>query len=401
MKYKRIAAFTASVILFLCCCSNSSTTINKEDSSVAEITESNPDITAETAVTYSNIENVTTEVPEETESLTWQKAYIDYIESFFEENSEIYSYFSFSLIYLDDDDIPELFVNTGGEASGEIVATFFNGQLQTEQLSRLGSEYIERSGLLYCDNGHMGHYPVYIIKLENGEFSEIGSGLRTYRAAEEGEDTFYALDENGEPINEFYWEEQPVSEDEFYENIDALFDREQGIRPERLYSVEEMISILETGACTFAGHRYELIQANVTWEEAQELCMEKGGYLATITSPDEQDAVAAQIAEEGKQDISFYVGYRYYKWGGDDFLGARWINADGSFTDAEHLYNFWEYSAPDYDARQPREWEDNDCGLVKYYDSTEQIYLFEAPLDLLTVSPEYTDFMGYICEFDE
>lgn len=345
----------------------------------------------ETAEGISQIETETADVPEETESAAWRTTYADYIDGLWKDGQPD-SAFSFSLIYLDNDDIPELFISTACEADGEIAVTYYDGKISEESLPRMGSMYIERSGLIYTNTGHMGYYPVYIRKLEKGEFSVIGSGIRTER-----------LDnENDNLIKDYEWEGKMVSEEEYNDHIDLMFDREQGICPERRYSSEEMLSLLKTGKCTSAGHRYELIEDDVTWEEAQTLCHEKGGYLATITSPDEQDAVAALIAKEEKQDISFYVGYRSSEWIGEEFYGSRWINKDGSLTDAFNLYNFRKYSSPDYEPGQYKWDRDHtDCGLVKYYNREEQIYLFEAPENLPDVSPEYSGKMGYICEFDE
>ncbi len=394
-RHKRNFILIVVFMMFFSSCGNNTNTMNSEERTVTEITENNSETTIK--ATEIHTDNDKLETQPEPESLTWQKAYVDYLESFWGDR-EPYTQFSYSLIYLDNDDIPELFICTGAEAGGEIVATYFDGQVQTEQISRMGARYIERSGLIYCNNGHMGFYPVYIIKLENGEFSKIGTGEYFFIMDDEYR---YILDEDGIPIEEYRWEGETVSEGVFHEQINALFNIEQGVHPQRMYSMEELFSVLETGVHTSAGHRYELIQKDITWAEAQALCKEKGGYLATITSPDEQDIVATQIAKEEKQNISFYVGYRYNEWIGEEFFASRWINADGSFIVASPLDNFWEYSAPDYDYRN-KEWENdqNDCGLVKYYDSTKQIYLFNAPEELLASSPKYSGKIGFICEFD-
>ncbi len=387
MKYK--LCFTAIFALLLTCCTSNKTLL-EESLNITEYAEESFTATINDIVPT---DDNTAVLSSEFVASGWRRAYAEYIKKFSD-----CSYFSYSLIYLDDDDIPELFVSTGGEASGEIVLTYFNEQVYEQPISRLGTKYIERSGLLYCDNGHMGYYPVYIKKLESGVFSDIATGTRCCRLSEEGKILF---DENDSLIMEYVWEDDVVSEDIFYTNIDTIFNREQGVYPNRRYSMVELLSVLNTGGSTSASHRYELIQDNVTWQEAQAFCKEKGGYLATITSPDEQDAVAAQIAKEEKMDVSFYVGYRSNEWVGENFLSSRWINADGSYTYANFLYDFGRYSAPDYDSKKS-EWdsENKDCGLIKYYDSVSQIYLFDAPEDLLTVSPEYSGVMGYICEFD-
>lgn len=343
-----------------------------------------------------NAENISNAKPEYSPK-PWETAYADYIYSICEDNETSID-MSFSLIFLDDDDIPELFIGTGGEAGGEIVLTYYNNEIVSQHLSRLGSQYIERSGLIYTNTGHMGVYPVEIRKLVNGEFLEIASGKEMFRSSKEN--LGYELDDEGQPISDYVWEGETVTEEEFYAKIDEAFDREQGIWPERCYSAKEMISKLRTGACTSEGHHYELIQADVdSWEEAQKLCKEKGGYLATITSPDEQDAIAAQIAAENMGDVSFYVGYRNGEKINGEHYADRWINFDGSFTMCGFMYGLWKYDAPDYE-HDEWDYEYHDCGLIKYYESTNQIYLFEAPERLLDISPEYTGKMGYICEYD-
>lgn len=85
-----------------------------------------------------------------------------------------------------------------------------------------------------------------------------------------------------------------------------------------------------------------------------ELCHSKGGYLATITSPDEAEVIADLIRTENRKDIAFYVGYRSCEWVGDEFMDYRWINSDGSYTNTM-LKAVSAYNAPDHDEIQ-QEW---------------------------------------------
>lgn len=119
----------------------------------------------------------------------WSLAYANYIESL-----EGASWYNYMLIYLDKDDVPELFVSTECEAGGEIVATYYHGEVKTYQLSRLGTQYIAYSGLMYTDTGHMDYYPVYITRLENGMFNKIADGTFTDAVCLEGLSDYYAPD---------------------------------------------------------------------------------------------------------------------------------------------------------------------------------------------------------------
>lgn len=400
----------APVLLMLSGCNNSvnqieSSTSGYENQSIEETYIEESETISESDKTTLSTEETIKKIQTDYKPEPWETAYADYIDNMWDGKKPDYR-FNFSLIYLDDNDIPEMFIKTSSEAGGEIVLTYYDNEIKQQQLSRIGSIYIERSGLIYSNNGHMGIYPVQIRKLENGEFSVIGSGDKMFRnGMENGE--LYELDEEGNPISDYKWEGESVNEETFNNKIDEIFDREQGIRPERIYLAEEMVSKLRTGACISDGHRYELIQEDVdSWLEAQQLCKEKGGYLATITSPDEQDKIAEQIAEENKEDVSYYVGYRESEWiNGEEsreFYPSRWINSDGSFTEFGSIDGLWCYDAPDYKMGND-EWDIDywDCGLIKYYESTKQIYLFNAPDNLLDVSPEYLGKMGFICEYDE
>ena len=108
---------------------------------------------------------------------TWQEAYIDFMnkpESIIWLNGDDWE--EYSLIYVDDDDIPELYIYTGGMASGEFVISFYDGNLGVMNRGRIGLRYIEYGGRLYSGAGNMGFHPCNVYLLEKGEFSEIGTG---------------------------------------------------------------------------------------------------------------------------------------------------------------------------------------------------------------------------------
>ncbi len=332
----------------------------------------------------------------------WSQAYARYLEN----GSEYYSFagnseVTYALIYVDNNDIPEMLINTGYEASGELVVTYYNGQIVEQYLSRIGTTYAERSGYLYTDTGHMDYYPVEITKLENGVFSLVASGIR-YVSQED-----YArmqADPNYPYTLTCEWEGIAVTEEEFNSHIAEYYDIEQGKRPDSFYTYDEFLYLLKNGKWFSYDHSYELIKMDCTWEEAQNICREKGGYLATITCKDEASVIASLIKQQGLTDISFYVGYRCSEWIGDSFYSYRWINGDGSYTEVmPSMYSFWDYDAPDYDYEYT-EWsfenDEQDCGLAKYYPENEMIYIFEAPDNLLQISPEYQGKMGFICETD-
>ncbi len=334
----------------------------------------------------------------------WRKAYIDYLEKgngtvVFSEYSSMFTY---TLVYVDDDDIPELLIDTGSALGGELIATFYCGKVIEEHLSRIGSEYIEKGGLIYTDTGHMDYYPVTITKLENGTFSVIGSGLASIsdeEAKKRSEDPHYEYELS------FEWEGRPVTVEEYRAEIGKLYDMDRSKSPNNYYSYDEFLYLLKNGKWFSYDHKYEFIKQDVTWDEAQEICKRKGGYLATITCLGEDKRISSLMKEQGFDDCSMYVGFRSNEWIGKQFYSFRWIKPDGSFVNImPSMYDFWDYHWPGYDYRN-MEWSfekgELNCGLAKYNKETEMIYIFEAPDELIKVSPHYAGKMGFICEYDQ
>ncbi len=103
---------------------------------------------------------------------------------------------------------------------------------------------------------------------------------------------------------------------------------------------------------TAASHnsRYEVIKADITWEEANRACISKGGHLATITSKAEEDKIIA-VAEKSGIERLWIGGYttndRYGDavghWVmGEPFTYQNWFSEDEpsrfDSDDAEEFY---------------------------------------------------------------
>ncbi len=312
----------------------------------------------------------------------WREAYVDYIK----KNDYLLNvrteydyggYFSYSLIYLDDNDIPELFISGDCEASGELLITFYNGRISEYHMSRIGSQYIENSGLICSNNGHSDVYPFVIAQLREGSFIRVASGV-----------SMVEWDENGNSTAQYEFEGESVTEEEYENRIREIFDYEQASYPNHPFDYDEMIAYIETGDCLSRGHRYEFFESAVDWYEAQRLCEQKGGYLATITSPVEMDRISAQIREAGKADILFFVGYRSCEWVGDVFYSFRWINKDGSSRDADTMMPY-RYS------HDIEGLESGKAGVVGFISDANDMVFLETSDNC----DGYTR-KGYICEYD-
>lgn len=162
----------------------------------------------------------------------WQEAYIDFIQKVHAMSLD-YDGKGYSLIYVDDDDIPELYVYTGTMATGEFVVSFYDGNIGVMNRERVGLRYMEYGGLLYGTAGNAGLYPCNIYMLEKGKFSEIGTGWYTENSDEEN------------IFVDYFWEDRPVTETEYEAHIEELIDTSKCIEPSVLYSRDEILHLFE------------------------------------------------------------------------------------------------------------------------------------------------------------
>lgn len=272
----------------------------------------------------------------------YKEAYLSYLEEF-----EYADECTYSLIYVDEDNIPELVIDNGYEAAGCVILTFHDGVLDEWQSNRLNFTYIERGNLICNSDGHMGFYYDFVYTIQDGKWCYVDGGV--YGDPPDGPQ----FDENEDYIYVYQWgeDEEEVSEAEYETRLNEVYPLEQQKYPEKYYILKEMHSVLETGDVTSAGHRYELVVEDLTWKEAESLCREKGGYLATITTWEEMERIQEQIISEDKTNVTFFVGANNERT--DNTFGFHWIEPEtGETYDMLYLYDalwgFWLEGEPSY-----------------------------------------------------
>lgn len=129
---------------------------------------------------------------------------------------------------------------------------------------------------------------------------------------------------------------------------------------------------------TDKSHRYEIIEQEMTWEKAKEYCESKGGYLATITSADEQKKVEELIASKnyGDKYVRFWIGATdkettgQWKWvTGEAFSYNNW-GTDQPDSSEQHYAALINYSAPQY-GTEKYQWDniknDQEDNITTYF----------------------------------
>ena len=327
------------------------------------------------------------------ETASLEDAYLAYLDDFKPAGDCTYS-----LIYVDEDDTPELVINSGYEAGGCILLTFHEGVLDEWQSSRLNFTYIEKGNLICNSDGNMGYYYDYVYTIQDGKWEYVDGGV--WGDPSDGPQ----FDENEEYIYVYQWDGEEVSEEEYGNRLNEVYPLDQARQAGKYYILKEIRSVLETGDVTSAGHQYELVVEDLTWKEAEALCREKGGYLAMITTWEEMECIQEQMILEDKENVTFFVGANNEE--SDNTFGYHWIEPGGETYDMLYLYDalfgFWLEGEPSYTGlTEDGEEVDEDYVVLFYRKSDERCYLNDVPNDILSAAPSYAGKVGYICEYEE
>ncbi len=191
-------------------------------------------------LSYSNITSYLYEgVEDSTMAATynsWEEAYAAHIESLDESK-----YDGFSLIYLDDDRVPELIEMGTTQMQGALVITYHNGKLVESRIGRTFS-YLERLNLLCSTSGVPGLYVDTVYNLTGGSLERIQSGTYGYLDATETEHQRV-----GDLEYSYEWQGAEVTREGYDSAISFIYDARSAsaVNPDSLMSAEEILKKLQ------------------------------------------------------------------------------------------------------------------------------------------------------------
>lgn len=169
----------------------------------------------------------------------WKQSFADYIRNTYDEAGVS----GYELIYVDNDDIPELAVIGSCEAAGCKIVYYTNGQVKEQQLRRTYFSYIERENLLCNSEGLMDGYYDVVYSILDGQMTVIAQG--NYGAED---NTDIQIDETGKLIYKYYWNGVEMSEEDYNISLNGVFDMNRakpGYEYGQYYSYEEILALLE------------------------------------------------------------------------------------------------------------------------------------------------------------
>ncbi len=132
--------------------------------------------------------------------------------------------------------------------------------------------------------------------------------------------------------------------------------------------------------------RYELFVEDVSWEEANQKCQEKGGHLVTITSESEMNEII-QLVENSSAKYLWLGGYTSFNDNGDVF--AHWV------TGEEFTYDKWSKGEP---SRTDKDGTDEKYLMLWYLD--KEWSWNDQRNDPLSAFKWFEGKIGYVCEYE-
>ncbi|WP_173020129.1 MULTISPECIES: sigma-70 family RNA polymerase sigma factor [unclassified Eubacterium (in: firmicutes)] len=167
----------------------------------------------------------------------WQNAYMNYIGER-EKGNEASMDIEYNLVYIDDDDVPELLVYSGYTAGGGNVVTYYDNSIKDQYVANYGVSYIEKSGLFTSSAGRMDSYGDIVYRLNKGTFEELGHGkfgiFNEVNPSDYGEDRY-----------EYFWNDQKVTKEEYDEELKKVYAGDIVVPDDEMYSAEEIIDKIE------------------------------------------------------------------------------------------------------------------------------------------------------------
>lgn len=279
------------------------------------------------------------------------------------------------LIYVDNNLIPEIWIDYGYGYAGAEVYTQDGNETSNISISQGGAEWIENGNLLLASGGHMDVYYDEIYKIQDGKFVSISSG--DYGASDNSNVQY---DEQNNPIYDYYWNDRKVSKNEYIQSLNNLFDRTKvtdiyqniytyaqcklllqslasnTMSPASEESAAKLEQPVPSDAESFGEHHYKFftLDSVKTWEDAKNYCENLGGHLAIITSPEENDFLYQLMVNAGY--TSAYFGLT------DSYDEGKWLWMDG----AEPAFTNWHSGEPNSENSS----EDYGMFYWKYTDGT-------------------------------
>lgn len=168
---------------------------------------------------------------------SWKLAYTDHLN---EQDPEQWK--GYALIYINNDDIPELVKVGNSEAAGCTIATYTDSESKINEtvLDRLYFTYIERGNLLCNSEGVMDYYYDIVYSMNDKNLLQMKEEGR-YGLLDDSE---LKTDEAGRPVYKYQWNGEAMTKTEYEKALNEVYDSAKAVPGydwEKLYTLEETV----------------------------------------------------------------------------------------------------------------------------------------------------------------
>ena len=336
MKKIRILCLYLILALLLCSCGVSQAP-GAEPSTSGTSAEAEQTTTNASAKVEQPTANTADKTVQDTpDDSAWRAAYLEVL-----EDNKDFPYFA--LVYVDGDNIPELYIMGICEADGDRVFSYRGGEVTMLQLYRLGGgQYIERGGTVANENGHMGRCYNKVYQLGENGFAQTFDALTEIKYDSKTEKDNYLYSISGEA----------VSEETFQAAVNSSFDFSRAVKfTDSAVSYEAVKQQLENEDSLPKGHQTVLEKYQDVWDNKKTFqCFEKDTLLNECTwmGADRTYLEYCLIDMDGDGDVELLIrgdrseimlltaeygnvyGFSF------SFRGMYYTKVDGSFCRNDH-----------------------------------------------------------------
>ncbi len=212
MKIMLTVLLAAAVLAGFTACSSSRpdvetevlTTVNEETAAEAAAPEATAAEETAEETTAQNTEAAPVSEAASTEAADYKEAYRQFLLTYLKKD-DLSDYACFSLIYLDDDDVPELVISDGDFHLSTAHLYAFDGA-QVRHIDDVGNygtfTYESRKSLIYVEDVAQGHFMAAKLEYKNGKLDTLWSGANDEGAVGE-EKAVYEINQKTVPAAEF------------------------------------------------------------------------------------------------------------------------------------------------------------------------------------------------------
>lgn len=179
--------------------------------------------------------------------IDWKERYVSWMKSLMDESGSVGG--RFSLLFIDEDDIPEIIWKTDIEAQGSLLVTYDGETLDELAVSRTGMTYLDSRNLVkdYSGEDQVMYDRIYSIR--DGKWILQAEGSVEEKTAEDGASAGTGQTKPGSAVHKtviiYTWQGQEVDGDTYDAKLSALFEPSETAVPTMFYDYSTMIGLLE------------------------------------------------------------------------------------------------------------------------------------------------------------